>query len=58
MFTKQAKVTIVKYMVEWIENKKLWTKIFDTETEARKFTDDLYNGYLIPASVRRVRYIP
>ena len=58
MFTKQAKVTIAKYMVEWIENKKLWTKIFDTETEARKFTDDLYNEYLIPASVRRVRYIP
>jgi hypothetical protein len=50
--------TIYKYMVEYVSNKVLHTEFFDTETEAREYTDELYNECLLSASVRRVKYIP
>ena len=48
--------SIYKYMVEYVANKMLHTEFFDTETEALKYVDDLYNECLLSASVRRVKY--
>jgi hypothetical protein len=50
--------SIYKYMVEYVSNKMLHTELFDTEAEARKYVDDLYNECLLSASVIKVRYIP
>jgi hypothetical protein len=46
--------TIFKYMVEYVSNKMLHTELFDTEAEARKYVDDLYNECLLSASVIKV----
>jgi hypothetical protein len=50
--------SIYKYMVEYVANKVLHTELFDTETEALKYVDDLYNECLLSASVIKVRYLP
>jgi hypothetical protein len=50
--------SIYKYMVEYVSNKMLYTELFDTEAEALKYVDDLYNECLLSASVIKVRYLP
>lgn len=49
---------IYKYLAEWISDKKLCTKLFDTEQEANEFASDAYLDCLVIVSVKKVRYIP